>query len=224
MTFYRISLLLYVLSYFVFLNFALRLCTSSILRFLKKCSILRFIHDIRDLNRDLIYILLYEIVWNTSQDLDIANDGYDEEQKWESETIVFYLLESAGEGGFRVSGEQHSLGDGDLSRLVTGSKCRPAGPWCPAASVLLILWSWPPCMAPCPPPATPSTGMPFSERNSSRSTYCQQRSEMSFPRWLLGDGYVKFEQTYLTLLGKLDRCLEYFNGFINNIMQSYTYK
>lgn len=33
-----------------------------------------------------------------------------------------HSLESAGEGGFMVSGEQHSLGEGDLSRLVTGSK------------------------------------------------------------------------------------------------------
>lgn len=112
-----------------------------------------------------------------------------------------YLLESAGEGGFRVSGEQHSLGDGDLSRLVTGSKWRPAGPWCPAASVLLILWSWLPCMAPCPPPATPSTGMPFSERNSSRSTYYQQKSETLFPRWLLGILSI-LSRTYLTLLHK----------------------
>jgi len=62
---------------------------------------------------------------NTSQDLDIASDGYDERTIREQ---IFYLLESAGEGGFRVSGEQHSLGDGDLSRLVTGSKWRPAGP------------------------------------------------------------------------------------------------
>lgn len=71
-----------------------------------------------------------------------------------------------------VSGEQHSLGEGDLSRLVTGSRCTPAGPWCPGASVLLILCSGPLCVVPCPPPATPSAGMPFSERNSSRSTYC----------------------------------------------------
>jgi len=105
--------------------------------------------------------------------------------KWSSEKTAPYSLESAGEGGFRVSGEQHSLGDGDLSRFVTGSRWRLAGPWCPAASLLLILWSWLPCIAPCPPPATPSTGMPFSERNSSRSTYCQQRSDLSFSRRFL---------------------------------------
>lgn len=38
------------------------------------------------------------------------------------------LLESAGDGGFKVSGEQQSLGEGDLSRLVTGSRCKLAGP------------------------------------------------------------------------------------------------
>lgn len=112
----------------------------------------------------------------------------------------WYLLESAGEGGLRVSGEQHSLGDGDLSRLVTGSKWRPAGPWCPAASVLLILCSWLPCMTPCPPPATPSTGMPFSERNSSRSTYYRQRSETLFPRgisWIWSRVYLTQVRTDL---------------------------
>lgn len=76
-----------------------------------------------------------------------------------------------------MSGEQHSLGEGDLSRLVTGSKWRPAGPWCPGVSVLFILCSCPLCIVPCPPPATPSTGIPFSERNSSRSTYCNRRIE-----------------------------------------------
>lgn len=120
---------------------------------------------------------------------------------------VSYSLESAGEGGFRGSGEQHSLGEGDLSRLVTGSKWRPADPWCPVASVLLILCSWLLCMAPCPPPATPSTGMPFSERNSSRSTYYQQRSEMSFS-WLLG-ALSSSSEPYLTLLGRLDGCLRF---------------
>ena len=78
-----------------------------------------------------------------------------------------------------VSGEQHSLGEGDLSRLVTGSKWRLAGPWCPGVSVLLILCSCPLCIVPWPPPATPSTGMPFSERNSSRSTYCNTRQQVS---------------------------------------------
>lgn len=79
-----------------------------------------------------------------------------------------------------MSGEQHSLGEGDLSRLVTGSKWRPAGPWCPGVSVLFILCSCPLCIVPCPPPATPSTGIPFSERNSSRSTYCNRRITASF--------------------------------------------
>lgn len=126
------------------------------------------------------------------------------------EISSFYSLESAGEGGFRGSGEQHSLGEGDLSRLVTGSKWRPADPWCPAASVLLILCNWLPCMAPCPPPATPSTGMPFSERNSSRSTYYQQRSEISFS-WLLG-ALSSSSKSYLTLIGRLSGSL----GFAHN--------
>lgn len=138
----------------------------------------------RDNIRDQKFLFLYTRLRETLLRISISRTTATTRNKWESDKVD--LLESAGEGGFRVSGEQHSLGDGDLSRLVTGSKCRPAGPWCPAASVLLILWSWLPGMAPCPPPATPSTGMPFSERNSSRSTYCQQRFEVSFPRWFLG--------------------------------------
>lgn len=186
MTFYYISLLLYVLLYFTFLNFPIfHIWTLSSTSCSKKIySILVSADDIRRLK---ICILSYAIAL-----LRISISRTTAMTRSKSEKVDVYLLESAGEGGFRVSGEQHSLGDGDLSRLVTGSKCRPAGPWCPAASVLLILWSWLPCMAPCPPPATPSTGMPFSERNSSRSTYYQQKSEMLFPRRLLG-AFSRFE-------------------------------
>ena len=124
-----------------------------------------------------------------------------------------HSLESAGEGGFMVSGEQHSLGEGDLSRLVTGSKWRPAGPWCPGVSVLLILCSCPLCIVPWPPPATPSTGMPFSERNSSRSTYWNTRataSSFSFSfqlrkRWLWSVTRFERFEAYLTKFGEYTR-------------------
>lgn len=73
-----------------------------------------------------------------------------------------YLLESAGEsGGLMVSGLMQSEGEGDRSLLVTGA-CRPSARPAPAPN------AEPPRCA--PPSASP--GMPFSDRNSSKSTYC----------------------------------------------------
>lgn len=63
---------------------------------------------------------------------------------------IFYSLESAGEGGFIVSGLISSLGLGDLSLL--GPWVVPKGP--------NELWE-----------PIPSIETPFSDRNSSRSTY-----------------------------------------------------
>lgn len=79
-----------------------------------------------------------------------------------------HLLESAGEQGLRVAGLRGSQGEGegDLSLLV---------------NVSCIGGSWPMTSGPCggsrgPPLAgIPSpVVMPFSERNSSRSTYCRE--------------------------------------------------
>lgn len=66
-------------------------------------------------------------------------------------------LESAGDEGLRVSGDMQSLGDGERSLLGRG---------CPSP----LAARGPP---PAPPPGigAPSIDTPFSERNSSRSTY-----------------------------------------------------
>lgn len=81
-----------------------------------------------------------------------------------------YILESAGDGGLlMVSGLKHSDGDGDLSRFVTAPKPNES-PW-PKLSVRLFVP--PPILAECPRCALgmPSTGIPFSDKNSSRSAY-----------------------------------------------------
>lgn len=76
MTFYCISLLLYALLHFILLNFPIfRICTlSGIFRFLKI-----FDANLGTMLEIRIFVPLHEIARNTSQDLDIANDGYDEE-------------------------------------------------------------------------------------------------------------------------------------------------
>lgn len=81
-----------------------------------------------------------------------------------------YILESAGDGGLlMVSGLKHSDGEGDLSRFVTAPKPNES-PW-PKLSVRLFVP--PPILAECPRCALgmPSTGIPFSDKNSSRSAY-----------------------------------------------------
>uniref|UniRef100_A0A8W7PZ62 Uncharacterized protein n=1 Tax=Anopheles coluzzii TaxID=1518534 RepID=A0A8W7PZ62_ANOCL len=81
-----------------------------------------------------------------------------------------YLLESAGDGGFIVSGLMQSDGEGDRSRLVV--TCPRPDSDSPA--------QWPMLSDRCPVRLVefprllfgiPSYGMPFSERNSSRSAY-----------------------------------------------------
>lgn len=75
------------------------------------------------------------------------------------------LLESAGEsGGLMVSGLIQSEGEGERSRLVTGAGRPSASPAPPPNAEPLR----------CAPPK-PSPGMPFSDRNSSRSTYCNRQ-------------------------------------------------
>lgn len=64
-----------------------------------------------------------------------------------------------------VSGLMQSEGEGERSRLVTGA-CSPSARPAPAPNA-------PPPR--CAPPS-PSPGMPFSDRNSSRSTYCNTRT------------------------------------------------
>lgn len=78
---------------------------------------------------------------------------------------IRYILESAGEsGGLMVSGLMQSEGDGERSRLVTGA-------WRPSASPAPPPNAEPPR---CVPPSA-SPGMPFSDRNSSKSTYCNRQ-------------------------------------------------
>lgn len=67
-----------------------------------------------------------------------------------------------------VSGLIQSEGEGERSRLVTGA-CRPSASPAPAPN------AEPPR---CAPPR-PSPGMPFSDRNSSRSTYCNTHAPVS---------------------------------------------
>lgn len=104
-------------------------------------------------------------------------------------------LESAGDGGFMVIGLSGSLGDGDGSRLAcsmtpTPFVCKccigcmvvgggggerrpltadingwPAATTVPAAAVPVPFW------------CSPSTGNPFSDRNSSRSQYWKQNAK-----------------------------------------------
>lgn len=79
------------------------------------------------------------------------------------------LLESAGEsGGLIVSGLIQSEGEGERSRLVTGAG-RPSARPAPPPNVEPLRWA----------PPKPSPGMPFSDRNSSRSTYCNGQHHKS---------------------------------------------
>lgn len=81
---------------------------------------------------------------------------------------MYYLLDSAGDGGFIVSGLTQSDGDGERSRFVVMWP-RPSKPaeWpneserCPPSPVEWAKWD----------PGKPS-GILFSDRNSSRSAYC----------------------------------------------------
>lgn len=85
-----------------------------------------------------------------------------------------YSLESAGDGGLLiVSGLMQSDGEGDLSRFVTVPKLSDKP--CPRLSFRLavplpILVEWPPKWL----LGKPSTGIPFSDRNSSKSAYCEE--------------------------------------------------
>lgn len=119
--------------------------------------------------------------------------------------IEWNLLESAGDGGLMVIGLSGSLGDGDGSRLVImapttpvplvckccigcmgiggGGERRPLTPginalpwWLPAT---MVPWFTLPAAVPfC---WSPSTGKPFSDRNSSRSQYWKRtRSGLGF--------------------------------------------
>jgi len=65
----------------IFLNLPIfHLCTLSCTSFSKKYLILIFTDwGLTVLEKSEIFILLHKIAWNTSQDLDIANDGHDEE-------------------------------------------------------------------------------------------------------------------------------------------------
>lgn len=84
--------------------------------------------------------------------------------------LYFYSLESAGDGGFIVSGLMQSEGDGERSRFVIWPRPRER----PV--------EWPNESERCPKPVEcprwllwrPSEDMQFSDRNSSRSTYCNE--------------------------------------------------
>lgn len=75
--------------------------------------------------------------------------------RWGRGGRLVYSLESAGEGGFMVSGLMQSLGLGDRSLFAMPCEfvSEPLGVWLPR----------------------PSIETPFSDRNSSRSTYCKER-------------------------------------------------
>lgn len=84
-----------------------------------------------------------------------------------------YSLESAGDAGFIVSGLMQSDGLGDRSRFVVTwprPKERPVPIWLPRESDLWPpiepLVEWPKWL-----PGSPSTGIPFSDKNSSKSAY-----------------------------------------------------
>lgn len=83
-----------------------------------------------------------------------------------------YSLESAGDGGLLiVSGLIQSDGDGDLSRFVTVPK--PSDKPCPRLSFRFVVPL--PILVECPKwlLGKPSTGIPFSDKNSSKSAYCE---------------------------------------------------
>lgn len=81
---------------------------------------------------------------------------------------IDYSLESAGDGGelLMVSGLIQSEGDGDLSRFVTVPKPRDKPCPFPLAVPLPMPAEWPRWLL-----GKPSTGIPFSDRNSSKSAY-----------------------------------------------------
>lgn len=87
---------------------------------------------------------------------------------------LVYSLDSAGEGGFSVSGLMQSDGEGDRSRFVV---------MCPRPSDRPAAWlseseRWPrPPECPRWVPGNPS-GMLFSDKNSSRSAYCKRISQL----------------------------------------------
>lgn len=81
-----------------------------------------------------------------------------------------YVLDSAGEGGFIVSGLTQSDGDGDRFSRFVGS---PSNPF------VCDIDSARPWLIPVPLPRLfTSTGILFSERNSSRSTYCKIKGNL----------------------------------------------
>lgn len=111
--------------------------------------------------------------------------------------LCLHSLESAGDGGFMVIGLSGSLGDGDGSRLVSmaptppvckcwigcivaggGGERRPLTPGINAPAPWWLGATMVPWFTPLPPAVvpfccwSPSTGNPFSDRNSSRSQYC----------------------------------------------------
>lgn len=128
--------------------------------------------------------------------------------KWYYE-IRWNSLESAGDGGLMVIGLSGSLGDGDGSRLVSmvptpfvcmccigigcmetggGGDRRPftpdinaPGPWWPAVATMALWLTLP---APVVPFCwSPSTGNPFSDRNSSRSQYWKTKVTIIIARY-----------------------------------------
>lgn len=81
------------------------------------------------------------------------------------------LLDSAGDGGFNVSGLTHSDGDADRSRfVVTWPKLRDKLALCPIGSD-----RWPNDDPKCVP-VKPS-GILFSDRNSSKSAYYKENNK-----------------------------------------------
>lgn len=105
-------------------------------------------------------------------------------------------LESAGDGGLRVSGESGSLGVGDRSLfVVTNSSTGGPGGSPPLCCCVCAgwgrEWGWgrplaasgkgEPCFITCccwtVDWGSPSTGIPFSDRNSSKSTYCTKNRD-----------------------------------------------
>jgi hypothetical protein len=101
------------------------------------------------------------------------------------------LLESAGDGGLSVSGDSGSLGVGERSLFVTNSSTGGPGGSAPLCCCACAgwgrVWGWgrplaasgkgEACFITCCCWAVacgrPSTGIPFSDRNSSKSTYCK---------------------------------------------------
>jgi hypothetical protein len=102
------------------------------------------------------------------------------------------LLESAGDGGLSVSGDSGSLGVGERSLfVVTNSSTGGPGGSPPLCCCVCVgwgrEWGWgrplaasgkgEACFITCCCWAVacgrPSTGIPFSDKNSSKSTYCK---------------------------------------------------